>query len=435
MHRFCFRCANTGLFTVGSPWVLLPAPPRLPALIQLRRVLLVARVVFALVVAVGVVDRALAVDLETIESEHYRFHTNLSPDELRPFARHMDTLHVEYTRRFRELIGRDRGRRKQNLYLVATQQDYLDVLADEGIDGTGSGGMFFTNRGGSALATWVHHRSRRSVIQTLQHEGFHQFANEYLGRQLPLWVNEGLAVYFEQAALIKGRLRIGIAEPHRIAAIQGALEADLAFPIQDLITITSEQWLANLHDPIRGSLQYTQSWSICYFLVHGDNGRYQAAFNRYLEFVAAGRLSDTAFRAAFQTGNYAALEARWREFVEQELKPDAYTVMLSRLEFLATGALAMHNAGRALPDSLEGLLAMLNEADFRTRNSQSAAVMSAADPGIGTYVGTRDATYTFDYELEETGGLPRITAPRARPRAGIRWHLADDGQWSFEVSH
>lgn len=375
---------------------------------------------------------AAAVELETHESAHYQIHTNLPVEEVRPLARHMDQMFEEYTRRFRDLVGRRSDREKQNLYLVASNADYLNLLASFGINASGSGGMFFVRAGNQGLATWVHDRPERNVIQTLQHEGFHQFAYRYIGTELPVWANEGLAVYFEQAMLVNRRFRIGIAEGHRIQTVKSALEAETHFTIDQLMNITSEAWSANLADPRVASLQYSQSWTICYFLIHANNGRYQRAFSQYLELVASGRRSEQAFETAFGTNDYAALETRWREFVEEELEPDDFSSMANRIEFLANGVVAATGAGETLPDSLEAYKQLLQSGGFAMRNALTGEVLSADDEEVYRYNDSRGRPHDFEYEIDPDNGLPMISAGASRPRARIEW-ITETESLSFRV--
>src|ERR1041384_951847 len=56
------------------------------------------------------------------------------------------------------------------------------------------------------LVTYVHD----NMWQVLAHEGFHQFLGYELGLEVPLWLNEGMAQYFETSYVANGRLHTGI---------------------------------------------------------------------------------------------------------------------------------------------------------------------------------------------------------------------------------
>ena len=120
----------------------------------------------------------------------------------------------EYARR---LSGfRTLSRELFPLYLFATEDNYLRFFAERGIDGSNTVGMFFVNGQGSGLATWLGDQPMPRVLSTLQHEGFHQFAWSHISRDLPQWVNEGLAEYFGEALLVRGKFRIGQASESKL---------------------------------------------------------------------------------------------------------------------------------------------------------------------------------------------------------------------------
>ena len=56
------------------------------------------------------------------------------------------------------------------------------------------------------LVTYEH----ENLWQVLAHEGFHQFLGYELGLDVPVWLNEGMAQYFETSYIAYGRLRTGL---------------------------------------------------------------------------------------------------------------------------------------------------------------------------------------------------------------------------------
>src|SRR5439155_3335058 len=50
----------------------------------------------------------------------------------------------------------------------------------------------------------------------LAHEGFHQFIGYELGRGIPVWLNEGMAQWFESATVRNGRLVTGSVDRRRL---------------------------------------------------------------------------------------------------------------------------------------------------------------------------------------------------------------------------
>ncbi len=389
---------------------------------------LLRRVVFLLALLVPLATRpALAADLNVYESRSYNIHTNLSPDEAREFGVHMDLIFREYTDRFSVLRGNERD--KKNLYLLRTRQNYVDTLAGFGINGSNSGGMYFFGPRGSGLATWTEGLTRDQVFSTLQHEGFHQFADSKLGRDLPLWVNEGLAEYFGSAIIVDGKVRLGIVEADRLEQIRAALASNNALGFDELLNITSPRWHANMADRVRGPLQYDQSWSMVHFLVHGDGGRYRKAFESYLLEVSRGRGHDEAFKKSFGTADTAPFAKRWIDFIA-EAEPDAYSTALKRIQFLGTGLGYLRASGADMPADLDTLKAALQQRGFKIGYTTEAGehVIDAANDGLYAYETRKGESVPFELVAPAAEGLPpSIKASQLRPTVTLTWEKDDEG--------
>jgi len=295
-----------------------------------------------------------AAEYTEFQSRRYDVITDLPTDRAEPIARHMDRVFDEYTRRLAQAGFRTRTGDRMNLYLFEHADTYRSELATKGIDATGSGGMFFVRGGESALATFVTGRSHGEMIATLQHEGFHQFAWIRIGPNLPTWANEGLAEYFGDALLVKGRFAIGQVDGRRLSNIREAIGKGEAFGFGELLNMTGDEWLGRLNrGDARTTLMYDQSWSIVHFLVHGNRGRFQPAFMTYLREINKGRSSEQAFEAAFGSTDYEPFEAAWKKYID-ELEADSLTVANERLNFLAGGLRRLHAQGTTV-ESIDDL--------------------------------------------------------------------------------
>ena len=210
--------------------------------------------------------------------------------------------------------------------------EYLEFMRYHGIDASGSGGMFFVTHSIRGLATWAQGHSRSQTLRTLQHEGFHQFAWNHLGPNLPTWMNEGLAKYFEDGVSLEHGMELGLGDPDRIARVREALRYKYTVKMDELLSLSNQQWSATLQrNGSRSELLYAQSWSMVYYLIHGDDGRYLRSFEVYLRLLSEGHAHDKAVRSAFGVGALDGIEPRWRRLaVEQQ--PDPVTVPVERRE-------------------------------------------------------------------------------------------------------
>lgn len=371
-------------------------------------------------------------DLTTYASQHYRIHTNLSRREAAAYGVHMDRIFVQYTRRFESFRQRDRS--PMPLHLVRHRQEYIDLLRGFGFDATASGGMFFYSSAARGLATWVQDKPHATTLETLQHEGFHQFAHAYIGHHLPVWVNEGLAEYFGDGLLVEHQMKVGLATPRRVQAVQEAVRQHTAIDFDRLLDMTGDQWHANMrHDSPLGPLQYHQSWSIVYFLIHGDGGKYRKAFEKYLVLVNKGRLSQTAFRQAFGTQDTTAFHRRWQQYV-LDLEPDPLATAITRLGFIARAMKYLHDQSRPVPTTLGQLREVLQAVEFRVTwsNHGKEVVMSAKDESLYGFRRANGSVGTFELlEPEADDLLPRVTARGLRPELMLAWSRDTDGclQW------
>ena len=372
--------------------------------------------------------------LQSYHSRYYLVHTNLTREEAREFGRHMDAIFSEYSQRFSSFRGADRG--PMPLFLLRTQQDYIDFMATSGINAQNSGGMYFVVRGNQGLATWANGRSRNASFHVLQHEGFHQFAWEFIGHELPVWVNEGLAQYFEDGIIVGRGMKVGLSNGRRIASVKQALEDGEVVDFEQLLGMDNATWRENvIGGGRRAILQYDQSWSIVYFLIHGDRGRYRGAFEKYLHLVSRGTDSWQAFSQSFGNNDLRPFRRRWEQFARQHTA-DEITDATAKMEFLGQGLLMMRSRGEEMPASAEALKRRLNELDFRVVWSSHGITREyhASDDAMFRFVLPQGGDASFRLLEPAADKLPpRITAPGLKPEPTLTWSTGDDDALVQEI--
>ncbi len=198
------------------------------------------------------------------------------------------------------------------VYLYCLEGEYIDAGGPEG-----SAGYF----DGEKLVAITDDREGIDEWHTIQHEGFHQFAKAVIGGELPTWVNEGLAEYFGEAVFTGDSYVTGLAppEPH-VQRVREMLKTDQYVSITKMMAMSHGEWNAAL-----AAANYDQAWSMVYFLAHGDNGKYQPAFSKFIQLLSRGQLPDRAWETTF--GNPAGFEDRWKEYwmkLPQNATEDGY---------------------------------------------------------------------------------------------------------------
>lgn len=313
-----------------------------------------------LLLAIGAAGPLCADQFMTLRSRTYRVTTDVNPALARQIAEHMDAVNQEYHRVFADIPSR--ARQTNPLFVFASKSDYLNHLSKYGVNGTGSGGMFYDRGAGSGLATFLEGHSIERTFQTLQHEGFHQFARFKFGSSLPVWCNEGLADYFAEGILARGKLTTGHAPVVRIEKIAAAIRAGEFIPFEKLLNMSKSEWNRRLRGGEQGP-QYDQSWSIVHFMYQSIPER-RENFRQYLVEMSRTGDNKAAFEKYFGWKNIPQLEAGWKKYM-LAIKPSPERLAQYRLGYIASGFRYLADKGK-YPATLEELKTQLRASNYYT---------------------------------------------------------------------
>lgn len=97
---------------------------------------------------------------------------------------------------------------------------------------------------------------------TVYHEYFHVFARARFGR-LPLWLDEGLAKFWEMTSIDSGRVRIGVPSRRNLKILDD--EPSLPLPILFAVDHSSPHYEHTEHSAVF----YAQSWALVHFYCWG----------------------------------------------------------------------------------------------------------------------------------------------------------------------
>jgi len=127
----------------------------------------------------------------------------------------------------------------------------------------------------------------RQALRRLYHEAFHAYLENYVYRRdqhpVPLWLDEGLAMIFEEGLLESGMLRVDA--PHRAALKK--LKADLAGPqpltVEQVLSARQEDFVISEHNPAETSNRYYwYAWGLAYYLTFEGRLLAEASLDRYV---------------------------------------------------------------------------------------------------------------------------------------------------------
>jgi len=375
-------------------------------------------------------------ELTVYRSGHYLIHTNLTRQEVLPYGQHMDAIYAQYERRFRGM-GTPQIE-PMALYLFRTEQQYNRFLAENDIDATHSGGMFFVTHQVQGLATWVQRDTRRRTFEVLQHEGFHQFAWHTIGPGLPVWLNEGLAQYFENGVLHDGGMTLGLSSGPTIQAVRSAIGSGDAMSMIAMMRITNDQWAQTLQrNPERASLMYAQAWSVVYFLINGQDGVHKPKLIEYLQRLSEGERPDDALLMAFGEGGLHTLAGDWRAYALSQ-QSDEVAIASERLAFLATGLRVLAEQGEAMPEQIDELQTTLQRYGFRLRRSEMGMIQDLSADQDELFQFTRASGSERDFVILASQGddlPPRITAPGLNPQPTLIWYRDAQGELVQDIEY
>lgn len=279
--------------------------------------------------------------LKRYDSRYYIIHTDLTGDDLREADLRMTRMAEEYKRRCAGFSGDIR--QKFPFFLFRNPRDYYAAGAR-----AGTAGVFDAQT--NTLMAIAGSRTTNYTWNTIQHEGFHQFARNVIGGELPIWVNEGLAEYFGEGIFTGDGFVTGHVPPQRLVTIKKQIEGGEFKSIKDMMLLTHARWNEEMKLE-----NYDQAWTMVHFLAHAEEGKYQAALVNFMRAISTGQKWDAAWLKHF--GSAEGFETKWRNYW-LTLPDDPTADLLARATTeTITGALARAVAKKQKFETFDALLA------------------------------------------------------------------------------
>ncbi len=167
-------------------------------------------------------------------------------------------------------------------------------------------------------------------IEVVTHEATHQMAGNtaLLPRQvqIPSWIHEGLATYFEspEDATWSGVGAVNQARLDRYRQLSSDAEhSNIDYIVGDQIFDFAKSVGARLHG-------YGQAWALTHFLIEKHFDEYNQFCRRLGEMPPDTRLSpqvlESIFKSAFKIEDTAKLNAEWKQYM-QGLRTDTARII------------------------------------------------------------------------------------------------------------
>ena len=112
----------------------------------------------------------------------------------------------------------------------------------------------------------VFQQATRQMFVRLYHEAFHAYLENYVfpqaDHEVPLWLNEGLAVMFEEGLLESDTLRVDAPNRSALRRLQEDLRSDHPLPLRQILNAGSQAFMHNDD----AAHYYAYSWGLVYCL-------------------------------------------------------------------------------------------------------------------------------------------------------------------------
>jgi len=237
----------------------------------------------------------------TYESRHYRVSSDLSKHACYEIAQELEKFYKKYIVRVRR--PQKRADRKFEVYFFSGFAGYADYTEDLlGDPAEGTLGLYSPWL--KQLVLWNSPR-KAMVMRTVRHEGFHQYL-DIITSQAPVWFNEGMAEYYEQARLVKGTWKDDQIDEEHVAILK-ATRKDWT-PLRELVYGDNRSFRR------KQALHYPEAWAFCHFLFHHDRES-KKRVDVLLEELAAGKTRKDALDAAFGDVDWSAMERDFEQYV------------------------------------------------------------------------------------------------------------------------
>lgn len=179
---------------------------------------------------------------------------------------------------------------------------------------------------------------RTQTFSVLGHEGWHQFSSRHFKYRLPSWLDEGIAMHFEQSEYRSGFFEFSPEKNlNRLGTLKLAIMQGQLLPIQQIIS-TNPGYMLIHGGSQKSAYYYAQMYSLVRFLQEANYSKRLIPYNDMLMGALEGSwpLSDYASRVAsdrnvMMTGEYNAVISR--EIFERYIGDDFENMRQEYLNF------------------------------------------------------------------------------------------------------
>jgi tetratricopeptide (TPR) repeat protein len=240
-------------------------------------------------------------------STHFVILTDTSEKDAKRLAGQFERMHEVF---HRLLPGQDDG--AEPPIVVVALKSKRDMQALEPVEYTAKNQMDLTG-------FFLRAPDRNYIVLRLDTQQDHAFATVYheythymlrkVDGWMPLWLNEGLAQFYENTDIDQKNAWLGQAN----LGVMRYLNLSDLIPIPTLLRIDTRS--PYYHEEQKGNIFYAESWALTHYLIVGDRVSATHRVHDYAQRLSQGEDAVTAARAAF--GDLDKLQAALSAYVAQ----------------------------------------------------------------------------------------------------------------------
>jgi hypothetical protein len=310
--------------------------------------------------------------LRLVKTKHYEIHTDMDEALVTDLASRMDSMYEQYVKTFSDFKPRADAP-SLPVYLFATQKRYM---AFTNYAGTNTGGLFV---GGHHpyLTAYDQGQGRDALRRTLQHEAFHQFAYANISRQLPPWMNEGMAQLFEESIWEGKDFIVDQIPPRRVRKLHADIMQKQLMEFDQFLAQTPHEWSSTLHTNLdKAATAYNQAWAMAYFCSSAGDPAYHKQFVELLKKLHGDVDPADEVKKAFP--DLKDFRKKFNVWAAK-LKPTPQATQLENLDTVGDFLLAVTQNNQPVPVSMAAFRNLVVDENMKIQYTKGKFSFSTAD--------------------------------------------------------
>jgi len=237
------------------------------------------------------------------ESKNYHVASNLNRSICVEATKILEEALQLYRKDFPRLAPASSAKRRFPVYLFAGRAGYLTYAGDLGREKYAwSAGLYYPDL--KQLLIW-NVPDREAMLRTIRHEGFHQYLDAVLPG-IPIWLNEGLAEYYEVSNPSRGFMEAGRPRADHLQTLLSLRSKWVPFGRFLSMSVREFQ-----HEPKHN---YAQAWGLAQFLMQSDRAE-RRRLDAYLAELAQGKPWSEAAEALLDGRDPEAFQREVRDYL------------------------------------------------------------------------------------------------------------------------